>query len=92
MGGHCDFTNQRVVIDVGEFHTSIDDSHKYRIDVMNENGIVYSQSLNVDATTKVPTNGKIAFDAAECDFYRVVIYDMTAGYRIAYGNPIWNDK
>jgi len=92
MGGHCDFTNQRVVIDVGEFHTSIDVSHKYRIDIMNENGIVYSQALNVDETTRIATNGKIAFDADESDFYRVVIYDMTDGYRIAYGNPIWNDK
>lgn len=94
MGGHRDFTDQRVVVNVGELHTSVyNATNKYRIDILNEDGIVYSQALTVDETTKTPTNGTIAFDAdANSDFYRVVIYDMTKGYRIAYGNPIWNDK
>ena len=93
MGGHCDFTGQRLVVDVGEIHSSVYDStHKYRVDVLNEDGIVYSQMLSVDETTKTATNAKIALDVEECDFYRVEVYDVTDNYRIAYGNPIWNDK
>lgn len=94
MGGHRNFANQRVVVNVGEMHTSVYNSaNKYRVDILNEDGIVYSQALIIDEITKTPSNGTIAFNAdANSDFYRVVVYDMTEGYRIAYGNPIWNDK
>ena len=93
MGGSCDFTGQKLVVDVGELHSSVFDSgHKYRVDVFNENGRIYSQMISVDADTRIATNGKIVMPTKEYDFYRVEIYDVTAKTRIAIGNPIWNDK
>lgn len=88
MGGSCDFTtNTRLVIGVGTIHSGmLVEGHKYRVEVLNEDGIVYSQQIATDGTTK------IALDTTECDFYRVEVYDATTGVRIAVGNPIWNDK
>ncbi len=95
MGGTCDFTGQRVVVDVDKIHNaSYDATHKYRLDVMNEDGIVYYKYL----TFTKDENGDVlgddfAFNAdAESQFYRVEITDVTTGYRIAIGNPIWNSK
>lgn len=87
MGGSCDFTGKRLVIGVEKFHRSVrNPEHQYRLDVWNDEGIVYSQEISCVEPTY------IAMDAEECKFYRVEIYDTTRDLRIALGNPIWNGE
>ena len=87
MGGQCDFKGKRLVIGVEKFHRSVrNPEHQYRIDVWNDEGIVYSQEISCTAPTY------IAMEATDCKFYRVEIYDTTRDLRIALGNPIWNEE
>jgi len=34
----------------------------------------------------------LAIDTHKSDFYRVEVFDVTSDYRIAIGNPIWQEK
>lgn len=87
MGGHTDFNGKRVVFSVGDWHSSLDKSHTYTVDIISDNGVVYSKTLDPNTTNY------FAFDADEnASFYRVEIHDESAATtRIALGNPIWND-
>ena len=87
MGGSCDFTNQRLIVGIGEIHQKTREEYgeKYRVDILNEHGVVYSQQITAgEATT-------IALNTIGCNFYRLEVYSAS-GVRIAIGNPIWNDK
>jgi len=90
MGGSRTFVKgDRLVISIGDVHTGYRDdvelSEPLRVDVMNEDGIVYSQ--------KVVTDDTIALNVdPDSDYYRVVIYNVKRSFLIAVGNPIWNDK
>ncbi|MBO4853754.1 MAG: hypothetical protein J5482_01225, partial [Oscillospiraceae bacterium] len=101
MGRSCNFSGQRVVIDVekiraisanGSPATSLTD--QYRLDVISDKGVVCRKELTVDSTNGMVDGTELAFDAdASCAFYRVVVVDITAGNsRIAIGNPIWNSN
>jgi len=89
MGGSRTFIEgDRLVISIGDVHTGYRDdatsSEHLRVDVINEDGIIYSQ--------KVVTNDIIAFNVdPDSDYYRVVIYNVNRSFLIAIGNPIWND-
>ena len=86
MGGEVDFNNQRLVVSIGEFHNSVVKAgHKYRVDILDDNGIVCSQFITPGQEIT------LAMDANEdSSYYRVEVIDATAGCRIAIGNPIWN--
>jgi len=86
MGGEIDFDGQRLIVGIGEFHESVVKSgHKYRVDILSDNGIVYSQFVTPGQELT------LAIDASEnSSYYRVEVVDATAGCRIAIGNPIWN--
>lgn len=86
MGGETDFAGQRVVFSVGDFHESaVTKGHKYRVELYDETGVV------AEAMVDPAQMNYFAYDAkATADFYRVVVWDETAGIRIAVGNPIWN--
>ena len=105
MGGNCDFSgNKRLVVSVGNILNSsnLKDSHTYRVDIVNENGVVYSQFINPSVTTT------IALDVQDCAYYFVEVYDINhatstkhsqndyikypTGLISAVGNPIWNDE
>lgn len=87
MGGACNFDGKRLVIGVGKFHKSVRNSeHQYRLDVWNDTGIIYSQTISCEEPTY------IAMDAEDCKFYRVEVYDATRELRLALGNPIWNER
>ena len=96
MGGTCDFTDQKLVVDVDKIHASAyDASHKYRLDVMDEEGIVCFKYLTFtkDAETGDMLGDDLVINTdAERKLYRVVITDVTIGKRIAIGNPIWNSN
>lgn len=86
MGGTTDFTGKRLVFSVGDFHSSVyDPTHTYRVDLISDEGVVFSQEVGCTETTY------FAIDAQEVDFYRVEVYDITSNSWLAIGNPIWNE-
>ena len=86
-GGQTDFTGKRLVISVGDFHSlAVKKGHQYRLDVYNENGLVFSQEFDNAETAY------FALDAEDCKYYRADVYDVTEDYIFAVGNPIWNKK
>ena len=88
MGGVCDFKGKRYVISVDDFHRSVKDTHhKYRIDILDDKGVVYSRRIKPDECTV------LAFDTSDkAKFYRAEIFDVSEGLRISIANPIWNRK
>ena len=88
MGGETGFAGQRLVVSVGDFHSiEYDPTHTYRIDVYNEKGLVMSQEITGQDKTYVAMDADPA-----CMFYRAEVYDVTADYIFALGNPIWNTQ
>jgi len=84
-GGSCDFTGKRLIVCVSDFHESLrDESHAYRLDILNETGIVHSEKI---CCTQPHFT---ALDAESCAFYRAEVTDETKNLRIAIGNPIWS--
>lgn len=87
MGGKCSFSGQRLVIGVDKFHSSVKNpEHKYRIDVLSDKGLIYSQEISCEEPTY------LAMDANDDLFYRAEIFDVTRNLRLAVGNPIWNER
>ena len=109
MGGLCSFKDNRLLVSVGDFHKSvIFMDHNYRMDIIDDKGVVFSAPVAVNKTyhpivfiNKVQ-QGVDKVTAEECafaidindnaKFYRVEIFDETKNLRIAIGNPIWNEK
>jgi hypothetical protein len=56
-----------------------------RVDVYNEDGLVFSQEFDSSKTAY------FAIDTTDCKYYRADVYDVTEGYILAIGNPIWNE-
>ena len=87
MGGICNFDGQRLVIGIGKFHKSVrNPEHTYRVDVLDDHGIVYSREISCEEATY------IAMDTKDCRFYRVEVHDVTRNLRLALGNTIWNER
>lgn len=88
MGGHTDFAGKRVTISIGDWHSRfLIEDHTYRVDVISDTGVIYTQYVKPTETTY------IAFNADEnAQFYRVEVRDMDIFEPlISIGNPIWND-
>ncbi len=80
-----DFTGKRLVFSVGDFHSSlVENGHDYRVDLIADEGIVFSQAIAAGETTY------FAVAAENCKFYRVEVYDTTDNVLISMGQPIWN--
>ena len=85
MGGKCSFSGARLVLGVGDFHQSVlNPEHKYRIDLLNDKGIVFSSEISCTEPAY------FAIDTEDCRFYRAEVFDASRNLRIAIGNPIWN--
>lgn len=84
-GNECDFTGKRLVLSVGDFHSSVANPyHTYKVDLIDDTGIVFSQEISCEQTAY------FALDAEDVKFYRVEVWDLNTHSRIAIGNPIWN--
>lgn len=84
-GSETDFTGKRLIIAVDDFHPqAIKSTHQYRLDVYNENGLVFSQEFDHNEAAY------FAIDTENCKYYRADVYDVTEDYIFAVGNPIWN--
>lgn len=86
-GGQTAFADKKLIVCVSDFHASVrDESHAYRLDILNDQGVVYSQPISCTQENFV------ALDTKDCAFYRAEVFDETLNLRIAIGNPIWNRK
>ena len=86
MGGSCNFDGKKLLISIGDFHTSVlRKGHTYRMDILNDKGVVCSQTISPENTEYY------AIETEDCHFYRAEVFDETAHQRIAIGNPIWNN-
>ncbi len=88
MGGTCDFDGKRYTLSVDDFHRSVKDAHhKYRIDIIDDRGVVFSKKI-------LPTKRTVFSFAAskKAKFYRAEIFDESENLRISIANPIWNEK
>ena len=86
MGGQCAYNNQRLIFSVSDMHESwYDPTHSYRIDLLDDQGVVFSQEFDPTQPTYFAIDTQ-----AEAKFYRVEIFDTFLDLRIAIGNPIWN--
>ena len=86
-GGLCSFAGQKLLVAAGDFHSSVKISgHTYRLDIINDTGVVLSEEITADETAY------FALDAGDCRFWRAEVWDNDRGIRIAVGNPIWNTE
>lgn len=90
-GGLADFTDQRLVLSVSDFHSiEYKPNHTYRLDVY-ANGAQNGQLVMSEELTD-PTG--VSYFALDVDpsvrYYRAEVYDVTQDYIFAVGNPIWN--
>lgn len=87
-GGQCPVENNRLIVRVGDFHESVYiKGHTYRVDILDAEGVVASREISY---TEAAQPVYMAMDTQKTDFYRVEVFDVTSGYRLAIGNPIWN--
>lgn len=87
MGGCCDFTGKKLILNVQDYHVSAaDPSHKYCVRLLSDEGEVFCKEITCTAPAyfSIPVEDK--------KFYRAEVYDLTRGRWIAIGNPIWNAK
>ena len=87
-GYETDFTGKRLVFSVGDLHKTVKNPyHTYRVDLINDAGIVFSKDITCEETFY------FALDAdTSAKFYRVEVWDTTDNSRIGIGNPIWNTQ
>ncbi|MBQ9778350.1 MAG: hypothetical protein IJW22_05425 [Clostridia bacterium] len=72
---------------VGDVHPQTwQKSTAYELQVITDQGVAYSSLFN----GALPQSLALAVQRRR--FYRVVINDLTHGYRVCVGNPIWLDK
>ena len=86
MGGHTVFDGQTLTVSVSDYHESVFCAdHGYRLDILDDRGIVRSEEIPCGECAYV------SIPVRNAAFYRAEVWDITKGYRIAIGNPIWND-
>lgn len=89
-GGACDLENRSLVVSVSDFHPSLYiKGHTYRVDILDNRGVVASKTYSYEDLAQ-PVY--MAIDTDRADFYRAEVFDVTSDYRIAIGNPIWQEK
>lgn len=88
MGGKCNFDGQRLVLRIGDFHSSVlDATHTYRVILYAGKYRVARCDFSCEEDRYFAWNVK-----SNVPFYRAEVWDMTLKSRIAIGNPIWNIK
>ena len=89
-GGQCDLEKKRLVVCVSDFHPSLYiKGHTYRVDILDDKGVTASKEFSY-AEAAQPVY--LAIDTAKSGFYRAEVFDVTSDYRIAIGNPIWQER
>jgi len=87
MGGCCDFTGKKLILNVQDFHMSTaDPSHKYCVKLLCDEGEVFCEEISCTEPAW------FAVEAQDVKFYRAEVLDLTRNCWVAIGNPIWNAK
>lgn len=69
----------------GTWDPSYNPDHEYIVQVYDDGGLLMQSKVDPGQMNY------FAFDADDnAKYYRVVVWDMTQGYRCGVGNPIWN--
>ena len=97
MGGETDFTGQRLQFSVGDiYNPGVKDTYG-RVELPYQEGHTYCAQVYDDSGLLMESQIDpldMNYFAIDCDatakFYRIVVWDLTAGYRIGVSNPIWN--
>ena len=85
-GGVCAFENQTLTVCTGDFHQSVKDpTHKYRLVVLDDQGVIHQQEISCEEDTFVTLPVR-----KDAKFVRAEVFDLVRYMRIAVGNPIWN--
>ena len=77
----------KLTLRVGDFfrHTWHEDT-AYELQVITDQGVAYASMFN----GKLPQ--ELSLEVQKRKFYRVVVNDLTRGWRVCVSNPIWLDK
>ena len=87
-GGVCSFAGQTLTVAVGDAHSrQLRELNKYRLEIYTDKGLVFRQELSRFPETEYVT---VTVDP-DSRYYRAELFDITAGYTVAIGNPIWNE-
>jgi hypothetical protein len=77
----------KLTVRVDDFHRATwRENTAYELQVITDEGVAYASMFN----GKEPQ--ALSLEVQKRKFYRVVINDLTHGYRVCVGNPIWLDK
>ena len=88
MGGTTEFAGKKLIACASDFHRSvIVPERKYRIDILDDKGIVSSKVFNYGEPAYITVN-----TSDDAEFYRAEVVELYSGVRIAIGNPIWREK
>ncbi len=85
MGGQTTYkAGQTLVLRLGDaFTRSLKDNTAYQLRVYTDQGLAYASIFN----GKQPQ--ALALELQDRKFYRAEVFDLTHGYRVGIGNPIW---
>ena len=72
---------------VGDFHAATwQKNTAYELQIWTDEGLAYASRFDGTAPQA------LALAVQKRRFYRAVVEDLTHGYRVCVGNPIWLDK
>lgn len=88
MGSELEYNDSMVLtLEAGDFFKyQIKEDTAYELRIYTEKGLVYKGLYNGKQTQRV------ALKCKKRAYYRAEVFDITHGYRVAVGNPIWLDK
>lgn len=88
MGGTTDFSGKKLIVCAADFHRSVNVPERvYRLDILDDKGIVASKEFNSGEPAYLTVNTK-----ETANFYRAEVTELYSNVRIAIGNPIWRKK
>lgn len=87
MGSETGYRDgMKLKLRLGDFYEPMwQDETAYELRIYTEKGLVYSSMYNGKETQE------ITLEVQKRAFYRAEVFDLTHGYRVAVGNPIWLD-
>ncbi|MBO4355654.1 MAG: hypothetical protein J5850_02230 [Clostridia bacterium] len=84
QGGTCSpyDIGKPLLFEAGDLHKSVPSDHDYRLDILTDKGVAYSEKGVFPFTGALKTKpGRL--------FYRIEIYDLTEGKLFALSNPVY---
>lgn len=88
MGSENEYKEGSVLkLEMGDyFKPRFEDNTAYELRIYTDKGLAYKSVFGGDKTQR------IALKVKKRAFYRAEVFDLTHGYRVAVGNPIWLDR